>query len=65
MSRKHFEQLAAALRLGHDAIRDNTATGQDPEALLADVTHAIADACAASNPNFDRARFLQACGAAR
>jgi hypothetical protein len=47
MSRKHFIALARALR---DA------------GASADLIEAIADVCAALNPNFNRAKFRAAAG---
>lgn len=51
MTKKHFEALAAALRTTSLTDKDH-----------ANVSHRIADVCARFNPNFDRARFLKACG---
>lgn len=47
MTRKHFEALAKALK--------------DAEATE-DMCWAIANVCARFNSNFDRVRFLVACG---
>jgi hypothetical protein len=50
MTRKHFIALAKAIsQIANIVDRQNTA-------------HAIADVCRAANPNFDRTRFLRACG---
>lgn len=66
MTRRHFERLAWELRQSHPWERP----GID---LAADLTHAkevqwetdvrnIANACAESNPAFDRGRFYRAAG---
>jgi hypothetical protein len=52
MSRKHFKAIAAAIA----AILDPSDRRRIAEAL--------ADVCRESNPRFDRARFLAACGVA-
>ena len=51
MTRKHFVAIAAAIKAykGGKASVDETA-------------RAIADVCAQSNPRFNYARFLKACG---
>lgn len=59
MSKKHFEALAAALN-GVGPLSEDTTSKQAIQ-WLSDVD-AVADVCASFNPNFDRARFLQACG---
>ena len=68
MSKKHFEALAAALKFikpsGNPVCPPKDVkvfhAGQVKEWDYA--TEAVADACARFNPNFDRARFLKACG---
>lgn len=62
MTRKHFEALAAALKEHGQTALGDSATAHDPQALFADLTWSIADTCARFNPNFDRTRFLKACG---
>ena len=62
MTKKHFEALAAALfeareHTGHNASWDDGVDAQ----WLKDVA-VVADVCATTNPRFDRARFLAACG---
>ena len=67
MSKKHFNALAAALRQTRDALnRDHQ--GDSPDHAR-DVHRAwrmtcrdVANVCAQTNPRFDRARFLAACG---
>lgn len=54
MSRKHFEALAAALSA--------SAHRFDSEHDRVVAAETVADTCAHFNPNFDRARFLKACG---
>jgi len=57
MTRKHFEALADALvRARKMCETDNQRRGVER------ATHYIADACAASNPQFDRGRFNRAAG---
>ena len=60
MSQKHFIRIAATLaKLVSDykATNDGVAT-----TVLDEVAHALASDFADFNPNFDRARFLRACG---
>ena len=65
MTRKHFEALAAALRWAEprndggvfsDREHADRVTQWKKDAL------SVAEVCARFNPNFDRARFLAACG---
>ena len=53
MTKKHFVKLAAI-------IRDNENIADDGTGLA--IAEDIADMCAAENPQFDRRRFLEACG---
>ena len=59
MSRKHYQAIAAALAANYLPIK-----GVDPvrDAIHRDYCHAVANALAADNARFDRARFLAACG---
>jgi len=57
MSKKHFEALAAAMQRTQPELAHTWLIGQ----WRADV-FVLADVCARFNPNFDRARFLAACG---
>lgn len=54
MTRKNFNAIANAVNIDP---ADLSAT-----ALKRDIAKNIADVCADTNPNFDRARFLEACG---
>lgn len=54
MSRKHFIAIAAA-------IRENLDSTDNKEAITI-MARAIADVCAGANGQFDRGRFLRACG---
>lgn len=61
MSRKHFESLAAAVKNSSEHLKG----ANHPEvvaATLSLVAHQVADACQQHNSNFDRSRFLAACG---
>ena len=62
MTRKDYIALARALT----AARANNRTGDANRALynngIDNAAACIADALAADNPRFDRARFLAACG---
>lgn len=58
MTRKHFRELAATLKANMPSpVFEVTKTVQ----WRADVS-AIANACSLFNPQFDRAKFLDACG---
>jgi len=52
MTRKHFEAIAKVLR-------DNRSSTNDADWY--NLVSAMADACAETNPNFDRSRFITAC----
>lgn len=56
MSRKHFVRLAAELRFERPE-----AEQAELMALWQRLVNGVADACAAANSHFDRARFLEAC----
>lgn len=54
-----FEALAVALKANLQATQTYNTT---PEGTAHNAAYEIADVCARFNPNFDRARFLAACG---
>ena len=57
MSRKDFNAIAAAInRAAFNSVHNGGF------AAVRDAAQQIADACADSNPRFDRNRFLTACG---
>lgn len=56
MSKKHFEALAAALKAMQPHLTEELIYQWELDC------DAVADVCARFNPNFDRARFLTACG---
>lgn len=56
MDRRHFQLIA-------DVIAAYTFEGSEPEAERAMFAAAMADKLAETNPRFNRARFLIACGA--
>lgn len=61
MQRRHFELIAETLRAALEAegAQRNVRT---PRHALNALAYDFADALAATNPNFNRARFLRACG---
>jgi len=61
MSKKHFEALAAALQANR-AVEGGMGFYKFSEEQWLDGVGRVADVCASFNPNFDRARFLKACG---
>lgn len=67
MSKKHFIQLAAALRASRPTTNkphfaDLTPCESMNLAGWRMTVRSVADVCAQTNPRFDRARFLAACG---
>lgn len=56
MTRKHFNALAEALAQA----RRQSETGATAPELLDALEQAVADVCAATNPDFNRQRFLLA-----
>ena len=63
MTKKHFEAIAAAIAQAN-MLYGATQYGEQapPRTVLETVANNLATICAAENPNFDRARFLRACG---
>lgn len=57
MTRRDFELIAATIRLCGE-----TAHSQTAQATVSDLANRFARALAVTNPAFDRARFLRACG---
>jgi len=55
LEHRHFAFIAATIK----AMPDHAATLRTQKRSVA---LAFADACAGTNPRFDRARFLRACG---
>ena len=66
MTRKHFKALADALKNSHPAQSPGYVHGSPESArdcrVWAGTVENVAYACRSFNPNFDRARFLTACG---
>lgn len=61
MTRKDYVALAAAIKAASDEFgEEGVGDGGAFDGIEA-AAHRIADACAADNPRFDRARFLAAC----
>jgi len=58
MTRKDFQLIADVIKPW--VTRDGTPGVED--ALCASIARDFADRLASTNPNFDRARFLAACG---
>lgn len=59
-TRRHFDFVAATLR--HEL--EHVACGEDQRDMARSIALAFADGFESSNPRFDRARFLKACGVA-
>lgn len=67
MSKKHYVQFAEMLKKYETRIKytNNYVNGNADDELnylLNDIKHDIADIFQSDNPNFDRNRFLTACG---
>ncbi len=58
MQRRHFEMIATVLKTA----KENAKESSDPVALANFVALQFADRLSATNPRFDRTRFLKACG---
>lgn len=59
MTRKDYQAIAATIAEAKEA-RPGSST---PEATREYIANRLADALAADNPRFNRAKFLAACGA--
>lgn len=57
MTRKHFEAIARVVR-----VNGEFHTNEHAKDLHKDIAQGLASVFANFNPNFDRARFLAACG---
>lgn len=58
LTRKHFRTVAEILK----EAREDYAGGTPTELVLDYIENYLADFLATQNPNFDRERFLRACG---
>lgn len=58
MTGQHFQMIA-------DVVKDFTFEGNEPKSSRALMALDFAARLQATNPNFDRARFLKACGVAQ
>ena len=61
MTRKHYVAIANILKKEYDDAMYRTENFSEPK-LIQDVAENLADYFATDNGNFDRARFLEACG---
>jgi hypothetical protein len=62
MTAKDYRALAGAILTARATFEDGGALTRSADAALTLVAAKIADALAADNARFDRARFLAACG---
>ena len=60
MTKKDFEAIAGALKDARDAAL--TDTPRVIPQIFDSLSRTLADVCATTNPRFQRARFLKACG---
>lgn len=63
MTKKDFELIARAMREGRTYVGTDFAADRESD-LHTLCCYRLADALATTNPRFDRAKFLQACGVA-
>ena len=61
MTRKQFEAIAQAFR-EIEGDYDIQACNDVSAGIIKYLAESIADVCADNNPNFDRERFIKACG---
>jgi len=61
LEHRHFAFIAAALRASKPLAMDSEEAG-DAGAVWLNVVERFANECRATNPKFNRARFLAACG---
>lgn len=61
LSRKHFQALADIVRAAYVPENGEETANVGYNLAVSDMADALADFCAQHNPNFDRARFLDAC----
>lgn len=64
MSKRHFEALARLTKdtLAREVSSRGTLSPWSPVMALEAMAYGLADVCARENPQFDKARFLKACG---
>jgi len=65
MTKKHFEGIAKAIDFGAWQAGATRKSDKELSAISlarTNIAVGIAEVCAETNPNFDRARFLEACG---
>lgn len=58
MSKRHFEALAAII----DNTRQHVEGGYTARGAMLEIAQHVAEVCRNENPQFDRARFMAACG---
>ena len=61
MSKKDYQAIARAIYGTREMIYRDPSHDEVREALLADLAGRLANIMQGGNPNFDRARFLEAC----
>ncbi len=61
MSRKHFTELAAALNSIRPTGHESCGIRSEAYDMWWAAVRTVADTCEASNPRFNRGRFIKAC----